>query len=89
MTTWDGELLELLLGWGTVGFAQNYVYTFRPLENLHQESFSILYIFFHPPTYRKHRWQPRSARIYARVEVIFAKLVCRTVGGQFFLFCQN
>jgi hypothetical protein len=35
------------------------------------------------------------ARIYARGEVsfcqvsIFAKLVCQTVGGQFFLFCQN
>jgi hypothetical protein len=35
------------------------------------------------------------ARIYARGEVsfakflFFAKLVCQTVGGQFFLFCQN
>jgi hypothetical protein len=29
------------------------------------------------------------ARIYARGEVSFAKLVCQTVGGQFFLFCQN
>jgi hypothetical protein len=32
-------------------------------------------------------------RIYARGEFcqvsIFAKLVCQTVGGQFFLFCQN
>jgi hypothetical protein len=36
-----------------------------------------------------------GARIYTRGEVsfakvsIFAKLVCQTVGGQFFLFCQN
>jgi hypothetical protein len=35
------------------------------------------------------------ARIYARGEMsfakflFFAKLVCQTVGGQFFLFCQN
>jgi hypothetical protein len=29
------------------------------------------------------------ARIYARGEVSFAKLVCQTVGGQFFLICQN
>jgi hypothetical protein len=29
------------------------------------------------------------ARIYALGEVIFAKLDCQTVGGQFFLFCQN
>jgi hypothetical protein len=29
---------------------QNYVYAFPPLGNLHQESFSILYFFFHPPT---------------------------------------
>jgi hypothetical protein len=29
------------------------------------------------------------ARIYARGEVSFAKLVCQTVGDQFFLFCQN
>jgi hypothetical protein len=29
------------------------------------------------------------ARIYARGEVSFAKLVCQTVGGQFFSFCQN
>jgi hypothetical protein len=28
-------------------------------------------------------------RIYARGEVSFAKLVCQTVGGQFFLFCRN
>jgi hypothetical protein len=29
------------------------------------------------------------ARIYARGEVIFAKLVCQTFGGQIFFFCQN
>jgi hypothetical protein len=29
------------------------------------------------------------ARIYARGEVSFAKLVCQTVGGYFILFCQN
>jgi hypothetical protein len=29
------------------------------------------------------------ARIYARGKVSFAKLVCQTVGDQFFLFCQN
>jgi hypothetical protein len=28
-------------------------------------------------------------RIYARGEVSFAKLVCQTVGGQFFLFRQD
>jgi hypothetical protein len=30
---------------------QNYVCDLPPLGNLHQESFSILYFFFHPPTY--------------------------------------
>jgi hypothetical protein len=29
------------------------------------------------------------ARIYTRGEMSFAKLVCQTVGGQFFLFYQN
>jgi hypothetical protein len=55
---------------------QNYVYVLPPLKNLHWESFSVLYFFFHPPTYFisfftlpptwKRRWQPRFARTYAK-----------------------
>jgi vacuolar-type H+-ATPase subunit I/STV1 len=33
---------------------QNYVYVIPPLENLYQESFSLLYLFFHPPTWLGH-----------------------------------
>jgi hypothetical protein len=52
--------------------------------------------FFTLPPRGKHRWQPRSARAhicawggeFCQVS-IFAKLVCQTVGAQFFSFCQN
>jgi hypothetical protein len=66
-----------------------------PLGNLHQESFSVLYFFFHPPPRGKRRWQHDTrAHIcvwggeFCQVS-IFAKLVCQTVGEQFFSFCQN
>jgi hypothetical protein len=69
--------------------------SFHLLKNLQQESFSILYFFFTLPPRGKQRWQPRSgAHIcawggeFCQVS-IFAKLVCQTVGGQFFLFCQK
>jgi hypothetical protein len=48
---------------------------FHLLKNLHQESFSILYFFFTVPPREKQRWQPRSARIYARGEVSSAKFL--------------
>jgi hypothetical protein len=55
---------------------QNYVYVLPPLENLHQESFFILYFFFHPPTYRETPIATTiRARIYARGEVSFAKFL--------------
>jgi hypothetical protein len=58
---------------------QNFVYVLPPLENLHQESFSILYFLFHPPTYRE---TPMATTIRARIdthgEVSFAS----------FYFCQ-
>jgi hypothetical protein len=63
---------------------------FHLLKNLHQESLYILYFFFHPPTYREMSMATTiHARIYAHGEVSFAKLVCQTFGGHFFLFCQN
>jgi hypothetical protein len=68
---------------------------FHLSKNLYQESFSILYLFFTLSLRGKQRWQPRSARRYMRVGgefcqvSIFAKLICQTVGVQFFLFCQN
>jgi hypothetical protein len=66
---------------------------FHLLKNLHQKSLSIHYFFFILPPRGKHRWQPRFARVYMRVGrfqvLVFAKLICLTVGGQFFLFCQN
>jgi hypothetical protein len=47
-----------------------------PLENLHQESFSILYFFFHPPTYREMTMATTiRTRIYARGEMSFAKFL--------------
>jgi hypothetical protein len=33
---------------------QNYIYALPPLENLYEGCFSILYFFFHPPTYLGH-----------------------------------
>jgi hypothetical protein len=74
---------------------QNYVCALPPPENLHQESFSILYLFFHPPTYRERRWQPRSVRAYMHAgrwvlpSFYFCQVGLPIVGGQFFLFCQN
>jgi hypothetical protein len=75
---------------------QNYIYVLQPLENLHQESFSILYFFFHPPTYRGTPTVTTiRARIYARgrwvlpnlyflpswfTKVLDAQLVCQTIG---------
>jgi hypothetical protein len=55
---------------------QNYVGALPPLENLHKESFSILYFFFHPPTYRETPMVTTvRAHIYARGEVSFAKFL--------------
>jgi hypothetical protein len=49
---------------------------FHLLKNLRQESFSILYFFFHPPTNRE---TPNAttigACIYALGEVSFAKFL--------------
>jgi hypothetical protein len=65
------------------------------LENLHQESFSILYFFFHPPTYRE---MPMTTtirpRIYACGEVSFAKFVfllswfAKLLGANFSCFAK-
>jgi hypothetical protein len=53
-----------------------FIYVLPPLGNLHQESFSILYFFFHPPTYRETTMATTiRARIYARGEVSFAKFL--------------
>jgi hypothetical protein len=68
---------------------------FHLLENLHQESFSILYFFFtlpprgnndgnHDPRAHICAWGGEICQVS-----IFVKLVCQTVRGQFFLFCQN
>jgi hypothetical protein len=68
---------------------------FHLLKNLHQESFSILYFFSpshlegnndgnHDPRAHICAWGDEFCQVS-----IFAKLVCQTVGGQFFLFCQN
>jgi hypothetical protein len=55
---------------------QNYAGALPPLENLHQESSSILYFFFHPPTYRETPMATTiCVRIYARGEVSFAKFL--------------
>jgi hypothetical protein len=55
---------------------QNYVYGLPTLENLHKESFSILYFFFHHPPTGKHWWQPQFACAYIRVrDVSFAKFL--------------
>jgi hypothetical protein len=55
---------------------QKFVCALPPLENLHQESFSILYFFFHPPTYRETPMATTiRAHIYTRGEVSFAKFV--------------
>jgi hypothetical protein len=55
---------------------QNYVCGLPPLENLHQESFSFLYFFFHPPTYRETPMATTiRARIYTRREMSFAKFL--------------
>jgi hypothetical protein len=44
--------------------------------NLHHESFSIIYFFFHPPTYRETTMATTiRARIYTRGEVSFAKFL--------------
>jgi hypothetical protein len=53
------------------------VYALPPLfENLHEEYFSILYFFFHPPTNRGTTTATTiRARIYARGEVSFAKFL--------------
>jgi hypothetical protein len=68
---------------------------FHLLQNLYQESFSILYFFFTLPPRGKHdgNHDPRAhicawGGEFYQVS-IFTKLVCQTVGGQFFLFCQN
>jgi hypothetical protein len=68
---------------------------FHLLKNLHHEFFSILYFFFtlhlegnndgnHDPRAHICAWGGEFCQVS-----IFAKLVCQTVGGQFFLFCQN
>jgi hypothetical protein len=55
---------------------QNYVGALPPSENLHQESFSILYFFFRPPTYRETPMATTiRAHIYTRGEVSFAKFL--------------
>jgi hypothetical protein len=53
-----------------------YVCVLPPLKNLNQESFSILYFLFHPPTYRETPMATTiRARIYARGKVSFAKFL--------------
>jgi hypothetical protein len=73
---------------GTLRENQNYIYALPPLEILYQESFSILYFFFQPPTWLGHTDANWIGAVYYQVS-IFAKLVCQTVGDQFFSFCQN
>jgi hypothetical protein len=69
---------------------QNYVGALPPLENSRRESFPTLYFFSHPPT---SRGTPTATAIRGEVSFcqvsIFAKSVCQTAGGQFFLFCEN
>jgi hypothetical protein len=71
---------------------QNYVCVLPPLENIHQESFSILYFFSPSHHLQGNDDDNHDLRAYMCAGTwvcqvsIFAKLVCQTVGGQFFLF---
>jgi hypothetical protein len=75
---------------------RNYVYALPPFENLYPKSFFILYFFFHPPTWLGHTNANSDRRTLISAWAgeffqvsIFAKLVCQTAGGQFFLFYQK
>jgi hypothetical protein len=46
---------------------QNYACALPPIEKLTSGILLYSLFLFHPPTYRKQRWQPRSARAYMRV----------------------
>jgi hypothetical protein len=63
---------------------------------LYQDSFSIIYLFIHTPTWLGHADANPNQRVYIStwgVEFcqvsIFAKLVCQAIANQFFMFCQN
>jgi hypothetical protein len=82
MPSWFAKLLELLLPNPDLIYIWNpernkiMMVSFPPLKNLHQESLSILYSFFHPPTYRKTPMATTiRAHIYVCGEVIFAKFL--------------
>jgi hypothetical protein len=51
---------------------------FPPLENLHEEPFSIIYLF-HPPTWLAHGTNAEAydVRIFSRGEVSFAFYFCQ------------
>ena len=54
---------------------QNYIYALPPIENLNQEPFSVIYFFFHPPTWLETTMPTaRRARIFTRWRLIFSKL---------------
>ena len=66
---------------------------FLPLENLNQEPFSVIYFFFHPPTWLENHDANRAPRayIYALDAGFFqiakkCQVFCQTVGGVFLMF---
>jgi hypothetical protein len=63
---------------------QNYLYTFSPLENLHQESFFTLYFLFPlPPIGKNGNHDPYFCQVS-----IFVKFVCQTVEVNFSCFAK-
>ena len=64
-----------------------------PLENLNQEPFSVIYFFFHPPTWLKTTMTTACrARIFAHWRLVLfqvaknCQIFCQTVGGVFLTF---
>jgi hypothetical protein len=72
----------------------NYVYALPPLENFHQESFSIIYLFIYSPShlFRNHDANSTLRAYISALDTGFfqvaknCQVFCQTIGGVFLTF---